>query len=99
MTPEKAEETERTEGESGIDYHIRMTKKAMSLSNIPVKSPPKGKERISASLEFGGNANLPIFRWYLWLAAKLMTLYLVKGLRWLIRLPRNRNHSSGNLGD
>ena len=99
VTPEKAEGTERTEGESGIDYQIRMTKKALSLSNITVESPKKGKDWTPASLEFGGNANLPIFRRYLWLVAKLITLYLVKGLRWIIRLPKNFSHSSGKQGD
>ena len=65
-----------------------MTREALSLSNIPV-AHPKEAAWGSASLEFGGHTNMPILRRYMWLVAKLATLYLVKGLRWAGRQTKN----------
>ena len=86
MDKKKEHRTERVEGESRIDYRIRRTKMALNLSNLTAMSPNKEATRSYFSLEFGASARGgQIIALYLYLVIKLMTLYLVKRLRWLIR--------------
>ena len=43
MSGQTASRTERAEGEPLIDYHIRMTKIALTLDNIPARPVSKAK--------------------------------------------------------
>ena len=75
---------EGAEGESSLKYHIRMTKIALNPNNISAVHPVKETIWGSYSREFGFGTG-PIARRYLWLTAKLTTLYLAKGFSWLLR--------------
>ena len=86
MDKKKEHGTERVEGESRIDSRIRRTKMALNLSNLTAMSPNKETTRSYFSLEFGASTRGgQIIALYLYQVIKLMTLYLVKGFRWLIR--------------
>ena len=86
MDKKKEHRKERVEVDSRIDYHIRKTKMALNLSKLTAMHQNKEKTRSYFSLEFSGSTRGgQIIALYLYLFIKLMTLYLVKGLRWLIR--------------
>lgn len=70
-------------GESALDYRIRITKKALNPNNVAAVHPIQGLGGGSLSHEFGFGTG-PIARRYLWLSIKLITLYVVKGLRRLL---------------
>ena len=84
----KSQKLERLARETSLDFHIRKTKDSLSLRNVSVVSDKRKTSADYVPLEFGFSSGRPI-GWYMYLVAKLVTLYLVKGSRWLIAKTRH----------
>ena len=75
----------RAKGESRIDYHIKITKMALNPNAVYDALPKRETTQNYPSDEFGfNNPSSQIVRQFLWLCAKLLILYLAKGISWLI---------------
>ncbi len=86
MDKEKSYEMKRVQGESGIDYHIRVTRKAFNPNTLFTMHQNKEAKRDYFDFEFGFDTTRgQAIALYLYLVTKLITLYLIKGLTFAIR--------------
>jgi hypothetical protein len=80
---------ERREGESRIDYNIRITRNSLK-PEVFYSMRTIEEKRIDSINEFGSSPMGPIVRLYLWLVLKLSALYLAKAYIWLVRLIKRK---------
>lgn len=86
MNKPEEHRAEKVEVESAIDSKIRETKLALNPNRLSDLFP---KDKVTSSYhlaEFGqSNFRGPIMARYVYLSAKLLSLYLARGFTWLIR--------------
>ena len=76
MVTPRAIKIERTDGETWVDYHIRVTRKVLHPNSFNFALPEKPGDALM--MEYGFGRRIP-FGWYAYQVAKLMTLYVIKG--------------------
>lgn len=70
--------------ESRLDHHIRNTKASFSREAFFAQCASANAPKHYSGYEFGfSNPGIRVVRHYIWLAIKLMALYLAKWCNWL----------------
>ena len=92
MTKKKKRKAGPPEGGSRIDYHIRATKTSLKRDNSSMMREAGGRKLDYQLYEYTHGTRAPLAIMYLYLLAKLLTLYMAKGVWWII----HRRKSGGN---